>query len=294
MGLQGEDGFPHQGTVNFVNNQSNVATGTTLVRGIFPNPEPKGGRRLLSPGMFARIRLPIGAPHRALLVRDQAIASDQGLNYVYVIDVENKVQARRVTTGALQGDDLKVIEEGLKPDDWIVSGALLQVRPRMLVRPDRVPMSTLESAPVQASRIAARSASGRTTTVPVSQPVQRDVTDYVDFTGQTKAVQSVDILPLVTGYLVEMPFREGAEVKKGDLLFVVDRRPYKAQLDQAQGQVNLYQAQLKLARTTLARDRAINIVCAGLDQPAATRPGASRGRRGQGQRRCLREEHGGL
>ena len=57
----------------------------------------------------------------------------------------------------------------------------------------------------------------------------------MDFTGQTKAVQSVDIIPLVTGYLVQMPFKEGAEVKEGDLLFVVDRRPYKAQLDQAQG-----------------------------------------------------------
>ena len=65
---------------------------------------------------------------------------------------------------------------------------------------------------------------------------------------------------MVTGYLVQMPFQEGAEVKEGDLLFVVDRRPYKAQLDQAQGQVNLYQAQLKLARTTLARDRAVNLI----------------------------------
>ena len=94
--------------------------------------------------------------------------------------------------------------------------------------------------------------------VPVSQPVQREVTDYVDFTGRTEAVYSVDIRPRVTGYLVEMPFEEGAEVKAGDLLFVVDPRPYKAQLDQAQGQVDLYQASLKLAKTTLARDRAIN------------------------------------
>ncbi len=260
MALQGEDGFPHQGTINFVNNQSNLTTGTTLVRGIFPNPEPKGGRRLLSPGMFARIRLPIGAPHQALLVRDRAIASDQGLKYVYVIDAENKAQARRVTTGALEEDDLRVIEEGLNPDDWVVSGALLQVRPRILIRPDRVPMSTFEKAPSETTNKSksSKGAPAKMPTVPVSQPVQREVTDYVDFTGQTQAVQSVDIIPLVTGYLVEMPFREGAEIKKGDLLFVVDRRPYKAQLDQAQGQVNLYEAQLKLARTTLARDRAVN------------------------------------
>jgi multidrug efflux system membrane fusion protein len=257
MALQGEDGFPHEGTINFENNQSNLMTGTTLVRGIFPNPKPKEGHRLLSPGMFARIRLPIGRPHRALLVRDRAIASDQGLKYVYVLDAENKIQTRRVTTGALQ-DDLRVIEEGLKPNDWIVSGGLLQVRPRMLIRPDRVPMSTLEKTIAAPSTKSAKAAPAKLAVVPVSQPVQREVTDYVEFTGQTKAVQSVDIIPLVTGYLVEMPFREGALVKKGDLLFVVDRRPYKAQLDQAQGQVNLYQAQLKLARTTLARDRAVN------------------------------------
>jgi multidrug efflux system membrane fusion protein len=269
MGLQGEIGFPHQGTINFVNNQSNLTTGTTLVRGIFPNPQPKAGHRLLSPGMFAKIRLPIGAPHRALLVRDRAIASDQGLKYVYVVDADSKVQSRRVSTGALQEDDLRVIEEGLQPDDWVVSGGLLQVRPRMLIRPDRVPMSTFEKAPAQpqSKTKSAKAAPAKPPAVPVSQPVQREVTDYVDFTGQTKAVQSVDIIPLVTGYLVEMPFREGAEVKKGDLLFVVDRRPYRAQLDQAQGQVNLYQAQLKLARTTLARDRAVNNLSPGSISP---------------------------
>ena len=162
-----------------------------------------------------------------------------------------------------------MIEEGLKPDDWVVSGALLQVRPRMLIRPDRVPMSTFEKAPDEGKpkSKSAKAAPAKTPTVPVSRPVQREVTDYVDFTGQTKAVQSVDIIPLVTGYLVEMPFKEGAEIKKGDLLFVVDRRPYKAQLDQAQGQVNLYEAQLKLARTTLARDRAVNALAPGSISP---------------------------
>jgi multidrug efflux system membrane fusion protein len=94
--------------------------------------------------------------------------------------------------------------------------------------------------------------------VPVSQPVQRSVTDYVEFTGRTDAVNTVNIVPRVTGYLVKMPFKEGSLVKKDDLLFEVDPRPYKAQLDQAEGQVKLYQAQLKLARTTLERDIGIS------------------------------------
>ncbi len=143
MGLQGEEGYPHRGTVNFVNNQVNPSTGSISVRGVFPNPKPENGTRVLSPGMFARIRLPIGRPHQALLVIDRAIGSDQGLKYVYVVDADNKVQQRRVTTGALQEDGLRVVTDGLKPDDWVVVGALLQVRPRMEVRTERIPMPSL-------------------------------------------------------------------------------------------------------------------------------------------------------
>jgi membrane fusion protein, multidrug efflux system len=148
MGLQGEEGFPQKGQVNFFDNQVNPTTGSIPVRGVFPNPEPKGGGvRLLSPGMFVRIRLPIGTPVKALLVIDRAVSSDQGMKFVYVIDNEGKVQYRRVTTGAQQSDGLRVIEEGLKPDDWVVSGALLQVRPRMKVEVERVPMPTLVGRP---------------------------------------------------------------------------------------------------------------------------------------------------
>jgi multidrug efflux system membrane fusion protein len=144
MGVRGEEGFPQKGTVNFFDNQVNPTTGSIPVRGVFPNPEPKGGGvRLLSPGMFVRIRLPIGTPHKALLVIDRAVSSDQGLKFVYVLDSESKVQYRRVTTGAQQSDGLRVIEEGLKPDDWVITSALLQVRPRMKVESERVPMPTL-------------------------------------------------------------------------------------------------------------------------------------------------------
>jgi membrane fusion protein, multidrug efflux system len=143
MGLQGEEGFPHAGTINFVNNQVNPTTGSILVRGVFPNPAPKVGTRLLSPGMFARIRMPIGQPHPALLVIDRAVGSDQGLKFVYVVDDKNTVQYQRVTTGALQEDGMRVIEQGLKADEWVVTGGILQVRPRMAVRPEKVPMPTL-------------------------------------------------------------------------------------------------------------------------------------------------------
>src|SRR5262249_24433327 len=74
MGLQGEDGFPHVGKIDFVNNQVNPTTGSISVRGRFRNPLPDGGVRLLSPGMFVRIRLPLGEEHPALLVIDRAIS----------------------------------------------------------------------------------------------------------------------------------------------------------------------------------------------------------------------------
>src|SRR5947209_3095721 len=83
-----------------------------------------------------------------------------------------------------------------------------------------------------------------TPVVPVSQPVGRDVTDFVDYTGRTDAVESVGIKARVTGYLDRMPFKEGTEVRKGALLFEIDPRPYEAQLAQAAGQVDLYRAQL--------------------------------------------------
>src|SRR5205807_7608675 len=78
--------------------------------------------------------------------------------------------------------------------------------------------------------------------LPVSKPVRREVTNYVDFTGRTDAVEAVDIRPRVTGYLVRIPFKEGSEVKKGDQLFEIDPRPYQAQRQQAQGQVALNEA----------------------------------------------------
>jgi multidrug efflux system membrane fusion protein len=143
MGLQGEDGFPHRGTINFVNNQVNPTTGSILVRGVFPNARPERGQRLLSPGMFVRVRLPIGDPHPALLVIDRAVGSDQGIKYVYVLDSESKIQYRRVTTGSLQQDGLRVIEQGLTDDESVVVGMLQQVRPRMAVKAENVPMPTL-------------------------------------------------------------------------------------------------------------------------------------------------------
>jgi membrane fusion protein, multidrug efflux system len=147
MGLEGEDGYPHQGTLDFVNNTVNPSTGTIAVRAIFANPLPPGGRRLLTPGMFVRIHLPIGSPEPALLVIDRALGSDQGLKFAYILDADNKVRQQRVSTGSLQDDGLRVITKGLGPDSRVVVGALQQVRPGMQVDPEEIAMPSLaESA----------------------------------------------------------------------------------------------------------------------------------------------------
>jgi multidrug efflux system membrane fusion protein len=143
ISLEGEDNFPHQGTINFVNNRVNSGTGSITVRGVVPNAKPENGIRLLTPGMFVRVRLPIGKPHDALLVIDRAIGSDQGLKLVYVMDAESHAQQRRIETGPLQEDGLRVITSGLKADDWVAVGGIQQIRPRMQITPDRQPMPTL-------------------------------------------------------------------------------------------------------------------------------------------------------
>src|SRR5213076_2517187 len=84
--------------------------------------------------------------------------------------------------------------------------------------------------------------------IPVARPESREVTDYVDYTGRVAAVNAVDVRPHVTGYVTQAPFREGSEVKKGDLLFEIDPRPYQAAVDAARAQLALYQANYQLAQ----------------------------------------------
>jgi RND family efflux transporter MFP subunit len=93
--------------------------------------------------------------------------------------------------------------------------------------------------------------------VAVCHPVSREVVDYDDFTGRIEAAQSVDIKARVSGYLTAIYFKEGSAVKRGDLLFEIDPRPYRAELDKADANLVLSQAQLKLAMTQVERVKAL-------------------------------------
>jgi RND family efflux transporter MFP subunit len=128
-GLQTEDGYPHEGKLDYAAPTVNQSTGTLAVRGIVPNP-----KRLLLPGYFIRVRVPVNKEQDALLVPDAALGSDQAGRYVLVVTSENVVEQRKVQTGPLDGG-LRVIESGLKPEDRVVTAGLLRAIPGQKVDP---------------------------------------------------------------------------------------------------------------------------------------------------------------
>jgi len=134
LALANEEGFPHQGTINFVDNQLNAKTGTLRLRGVFRNED-----QLLAPGLFVRVRAPIGRPHPALLVTERALDNDQGQKIVYVVSDKNEVGARAVKTGAVH-NGFREITDGLQPGERIVVSGVSQVRPGIKVEPRLVDM----------------------------------------------------------------------------------------------------------------------------------------------------------
>jgi multidrug efflux system membrane fusion protein len=103
------DQFPHKGKMDFVNNRVDASTGTIQIRGLFENPKPKVGPRVLTPGLFIRVRVPIGPPYKALLVPQKAIGTDQSVKYLYVVNDKDVVEYRPIEAGALQPGELQVV-----------------------------------------------------------------------------------------------------------------------------------------------------------------------------------------
>jgi RND family efflux transporter MFP subunit len=134
LALANEEGFPHQGMINFVDNQLNAKTGTLRLRGVFRNED-----QLLAPGLFVRVRAPIGRPHPSLLVTDRALDNDQGQKIVYLVNDKNQVDARPVKTGALH-NGLREIAEGLEPGERVVVSGLAQIQPGIKVESRQVDM----------------------------------------------------------------------------------------------------------------------------------------------------------
>ncbi len=141
MELANETGFPHKGYVDFLDNRVDPNTGTMRGRGVFANADHS-----LSPGFFARIRIPGSGKYPALLIPDRALGSDQAQKFVYVVNAERKVEFRPVKIGPMI-DGLRVVKEGLKPGEQIVVEGLLRVRPGVVVdaKPWEAPAQTTAS-----------------------------------------------------------------------------------------------------------------------------------------------------
>jgi RND family efflux transporter MFP subunit len=141
IGLANEAGFPHQGTLDFIDNRLDRSAGTVRARAVVPNKS-----QLFTPGLFARVRLVGGERKSATLIQDQSIGTDQDRKFVLVLKDDNTLEYRPVTLGRMV-DGLRAVESGLKPGERVVINGLMRVRPGM-----KVVAQTATMVPVVASR----------------------------------------------------------------------------------------------------------------------------------------------
>lgn len=135
VGLASESGYPHEGTVDFVDNQVDSRTGTIRARAVLKNPD-----RLFTPGLFARVQLQGSGEFKAMLIDDKAVLTDQDRKYVYVLGPKNAAVRKDIVLGR-SIDGLRVVESGLTPaDKVIVHGVQKVFFPGMPVSPKQIAM----------------------------------------------------------------------------------------------------------------------------------------------------------
>jgi len=145
VGLSGEEGFPHEGKVDFLDNQITRSTGTIRVRALLDN-----ASRQFTPGLFARVRLLGSGQFQAVLVDDKAVLTDQDRKYVYVLDKDNKAQRRDVQLGR-NAEGLRIVAQGLAAGDKVIVDGVQKVfMPGMPVQAKPVAMQPVAAAATQA------------------------------------------------------------------------------------------------------------------------------------------------
>jgi multidrug efflux system membrane fusion protein len=148
VGLANEEGFPHTGVVDFVDNQLNSQTGTIRARAVLQNKEG-----LYTPGLFARVQLLASNEYSAILIDDRAVNTDQSQKYVLLLGANNTVEYRRVKLGRMI-DGLRIVREGLKAGDVIIVNGAQRVHPGVTVTPQKVAMGADEGATAAATAAA--------------------------------------------------------------------------------------------------------------------------------------------
>jgi RND family efflux transporter MFP subunit len=137
-----ENDFDHEGRMDFVDNVIDRSTGTIRGRAQFANPDG-----LLTPGMFARVRVPASPPYEALLLPDAAVGTEQVRKFVLVVGADNTVAQKYVTLGQTTPDGLRVIKEGLGPDDHVIVNGLMRARAGQKVTPQQEGAAAAPAAP---------------------------------------------------------------------------------------------------------------------------------------------------
>jgi multidrug efflux system membrane fusion protein len=141
VGLQNETGYPHEATLDFIDSDIDQSTGTLQVRGSIANQD-----YVFLPGMFVRVRVPVGTIQNALLVPDRALGIDQRGHFLLLVDGNDEVEQRPVAIGALVGD-LRVITQGLAAEDWVVVEGIQRAIPGSKVAPQKVALTPPASVP---------------------------------------------------------------------------------------------------------------------------------------------------
>jgi multidrug efflux system membrane fusion protein len=136
LGLSNEDGNPHQGVMNFVDNQVNPKTGTIRGRAVFDNTDGQ-----YTPGLYARLKLVGSGTYSAVLINDEAVGTDLGKKFVLVMDADNKTAYRSVELGP-KIEGLRIVRNGLNKDDTVIVKGLQRVRPGSPVTPEVIPMAS--------------------------------------------------------------------------------------------------------------------------------------------------------
>lgn len=138
LGLANEEAYPHEGHLDYIDNRVDETTGTITIRGIFPNEDGS-----LVPGLFARIRVPEPEQREAMLVPEIALGRDQRGTYVLVANSENVVEYRLLQVGPEIDGGLRVVEDGLRPEEWVIVKGIQRARPGAKVAPEQSDLKTL-------------------------------------------------------------------------------------------------------------------------------------------------------
>ncbi len=142
-----DDGFPFEGHLDYIDQEGvDQATGTFALRAVFENPDD-----MILPGLFVRIRVPIGQLDDALLIPERGLAKDQRGSYVLIVDTNNKVERRKVTTGQTDRN-MVVIQQGIGPDDRVLLDGRQRARPGSEVAPTEVPLTAPSGSSQQTPR----------------------------------------------------------------------------------------------------------------------------------------------